>query len=322
MGARAAARAPAAHSARGRLAPGDLAHAVRQHLARGQPAVLSRRPPDRTSREEPDSLECDGHGRARQPRGRRDRRTHLHLRVVCDAVRGRLQPLLPRPRASRAAATTSTSRDTPRPASTRAHSSRGARPSSASKTSARSSSRAEDSRPIPTLGRCPTSGSSRRSRWAWARSRRSTTRASCAISRTAGCKAPTDSKVWCFVGDGETDEPETLGAISLAARERLDNLIFVVNCNLQRLDGPVRGNAKIVQELEAVFRGVGWNVIKVLWGSEWDDADRRGSLRALRRGGSPKSSTASTRSTRSRAAPTSASTSGASTPSSHAASNT
>jgi pyruvate dehydrogenase E1 component len=74
-------------------------------------------------------------------------------------------------------------------------------------------------------------------------------------------------RVWAFLGDGEMDEPESLGAISLAARERLDNLVFVVNCNLQRLDGPVRGNGKIVQELEAVFRGAGWNVIKVLWGS-------------------------------------------------------
>ena len=77
-------------------------------------------------------------------------------------------------------------------------------------------------------------------------------------------------KVWCFIGDGETDEPETLGAISLAARERLDNLIFVINCNLQRLDGPVRGNSKIIQELEAHFRGAGWHVIKVIWGSYWD----------------------------------------------------
>ncbi len=77
-------------------------------------------------------------------------------------------------------------------------------------------------------------------------------------------------KVWAFLGDGEMDEPEALGAISLAARERLDNLIFVVNCNLQRLDGPVRGNGKIIQELEAVFRGAGWNVIKVIWGSYWD----------------------------------------------------
>jgi pyruvate dehydrogenase E1 component len=77
-------------------------------------------------------------------------------------------------------------------------------------------------------------------------------------------------KVWCFIGDGETDEPESLGAISLAARENLDNLVFVVNCNLQRLDGPVRGNGKIIQELEANFRGSGWNVIKVIWGSNWD----------------------------------------------------
>ncbi len=77
-------------------------------------------------------------------------------------------------------------------------------------------------------------------------------------------------KVWAFLGDGETDEPETLGAITLASREKLDNLIFVINCNLQRLDGPVRGNGKIIQELEAAFRGAGWNVIKVIWGSEWD----------------------------------------------------
>ena len=79
------------------------------------------------------------------------------------------------------------------------------------------------------------------------------------------------SKVWCFLGDGETDEPETLGSISLAAREQLDNLIWVVNCNLQRLDGPVRGNGKIIQELESVFRGAGWNVLKVIWGAGWDE---------------------------------------------------
>ena len=78
------------------------------------------------------------------------------------------------------------------------------------------------------------------------------------------------SRVWAFLGDGECDEPEALGAITLAAREQLDNLIFVVNCNLQRLDGPVRGNGKIIQELEGAFRGAGWNVIKVIWGSDWD----------------------------------------------------
>ena len=81
---------------------------------------------------------------------------------------------------------------------------------------------------------------------------------------------PGKQKVWCFVGDGETDEPETLGAISLAGREKLDNLIFVINCNLQRLDGPVRGNGKIIQELEGSFRGADWNVIKVIWGRMWD----------------------------------------------------
>jgi pyruvate dehydrogenase E1 component len=85
-----------------------------------------------------------------------------------------------------------------------------------------------------------------------------------------GLKDTSQQRVWCFLGDGETDEPETLGALTLASRERLDNLTFVVNCNLQRLDGPVRGNGKIIQELEAAFRGAGWNVIKVIWGSEWD----------------------------------------------------
>jgi pyruvate dehydrogenase E1 component len=85
-----------------------------------------------------------------------------------------------------------------------------------------------------------------------------------------GLKKNTDSKVWCFCGDGEMDEPESLGSIGVAARERLDNLIFVVNCNLQRLDGPVRGNGNIIQELESFFKGAGWNVIKVIWGDQWD----------------------------------------------------
>ncbi len=85
-----------------------------------------------------------------------------------------------------------------------------------------------------------------------------------------GIKPTSHRRVWAFLGDGEMDEPESLGAITLAARERLDNLTFVVNCNLQRLDGPVRGNGKIIQELEAAFRGAGWNVIKVIWGSDWD----------------------------------------------------
>ena len=96
-----------------------------------------------------------------------------------------------------------------------------------------------------------------------------------------GIKDTSKQHVWSFIGDGECDEPETLGAISLAAREKLDNLVFVINCNLQRLDGPVRGNGKIIQELEGVFRGAGWNVIKVIWGDEWDPLlakDEKGKL--------------------------------------------
>ena len=96
-----------------------------------------------------------------------------------------------------------------------------------------------------------------------------------------GLKPASNAKVWAFLGDGETDEPETLGAIRMAAREKLDNLIWVVNCNLQRLDGPVHGNGQIIQELEAMFRGAGWNVIKVVWGSAWDELlakDQRGVL--------------------------------------------
>jgi len=85
-----------------------------------------------------------------------------------------------------------------------------------------------------------------------------------------GLKENTGQKIWAYLGDGECDEPETLGAISLASRENLDNLIWVINCNLQRLDGPVRGNGHVIQELESVFRGAGWNVVKVLWGSDWD----------------------------------------------------
>ena len=90
-----------------------------------------------------------------------------------------------------------------------------------------------------------------------------------------GIKDTSEQHVWAFLGDGETDEPESLGALSMAGRERLDNLIFVVNCNLQRLDGPVRGNGKIIQELETVFRGAGWNVVKVIWGPEWDGLLKR-----------------------------------------------
>ncbi|MBS0373346.1 MAG: pyruvate dehydrogenase (acetyl-transferring), homodimeric type [Proteobacteria bacterium] len=99
-----------------------------------------------------------------------------------------------------------------------------------------------------------------------------------------GMVKASDRKIWCFLGDGEMDEPESMGALTMPVRERLDNLVFVINCNLQRLDGPVRGNGKIIQELEAAFLGAGWNVIKVLWGSRWDPLlarDQKGLLRRL-----------------------------------------
>ncbi|MFZ5890369.1 MAG: pyruvate dehydrogenase (acetyl-transferring), homodimeric type [Myxococcota bacterium] len=97
-----------------------------------------------------------------------------------------------------------------------------------------------------------------------------------------GLKDTSQQKVWCFVGDGESDEPETMGALTVASREGLDNLIWVVNCNLQRLDGPVRGNGKIIQELEGVFRGAGWHVVKVIWGPEWDGVFARDTDGVLR----------------------------------------
>src|SRR5579872_1060482 len=99
-----------------------------------------------------------------------------------------------------------------------------------------------------------------------------------------GIVAPSDRKVWAFLGDGEMDEPESMGALTMPVREKLDNLIFVINCNLQRLDGPVRGNGKIIQELEAAFLGAGWNVIKVLWGGRWDpllERDQKGFLKRV-----------------------------------------
>ncbi len=98
-----------------------------------------------------------------------------------------------------------------------------------------------------------------------------------------GILPPQDRKVWCFMGDGETDEPESMGALTMPVREKLDNLVFVINCNLQRLDGPVRGNGKIIQELEAAFQGAGWNVIKVVWGSRWDSLLARDHTGVLRR---------------------------------------
>ena len=129
-----------------------------------------------------------------------------------------------------------------------------------------------------------------------------------------GLTPQSDRKVWGFLGDGEMDEPESMGAITMPVREKLDNLIFVINCNLQRLDGPVRGNGKIIQELEASFQGAGWNVIKVIWGTRWDPLlarDTKGCCASAWRS----ASTASIRPSRPRAAPTCASISSAGIPS-------
>ena len=172
--------------------------------------------------------------------------------------------------AERRAATSSTSRATPRPASTRARSSRGGS-SPKQLENFRRELRPEgglSSYPhpwlMPDFWEFPTvsMGLGPITAIYQARFMR--------YLEDRGLKPPSDSKVWAFLGDGETDEPEALGAITLASREQLDNLIFVINCNLQRLDGPVRGNGKIIQELEAAFRGAGWNVIKVIWGGDWD----------------------------------------------------
>ena len=131
-----------------------------------------------------------------------------------------------------------------------------------------------------------------------------------------GIVPPQDRKVWCFLGDGETDEPESMGAITMPVRERLDNLIFVINCNLQRLDGPVRGNGKIIQELEAAYQGAGWNVIKVVWGSRWDPLLARDQHGLAAQDEWRSASTASIRRSRPKAAPIRASTSSAAIPSS------
>ena len=222
-----------------------------------------------------------GDGGRGQHEDRGHRRAHLDLRLRGHALRGGVQPLPAGGRRIRAGATWCSSRGTPRRASTPAPTWSGGSARSSCTTSA-ASSRARAGCPpyphpwlMPDFWKFPTvsMGLSPLMAIYQARFMRYL------VDR--GLKEPSGAKVWCFLGDGETDEPESLGAISLAARERLDNLIFVVNCNLQRLDGPVRGNGQIIQELEAVFRGAGWNVIKAIWGSEWDELlarDRDGLL--------------------------------------------
>ncbi len=237
------------------------------------------------------------------------RRPHRELRLRRDALRRRLEPLLPRRAATTTAATSSTSRATRRPGIYARAYLEGRLSEEQLRNFRREVGRARAlvvSAPVADAGVLavpdrvdgprPDHGASTR-------------RASCATCTTAASRAAGDRKVWVFVGDGEMDEPESLGAIALAAREKLDNLIFVVNCNLQRLDGPVRGNGKIIQELEGTFRGAGWNVIKVIWGDALGSAAREGQAGPAASSAWKRPSTATTRTTRCAAAPTRASTS-------------
>ena len=235
-----------------------------------RPAAVSGQSRRREPHRRRGALERARDGGARQPRPSGARRPHRHLCLDRRPVRGRLQPLLPRPATRQCAADLVYFQPHAAPGVYARAFLEGRLTSRRSSTTIGARPAATGCRPTAIRGSCPTSGSSRPARWASGRSARSTRRASCATSRTAASSTRADRKVWAFVGDGEMDEPESLAGLSLAAREGLDNLIFVVNCNLQRLDGPVRGNGSIIQELEGLFAGAGWNVIKLLWGSDWD----------------------------------------------------
>ena len=171
------------------------------------------------------------------------------------------------------AATRSSSRATPRPASTRGRSWRAASPRAA-RPLPPGGGAAGPELPTRTRGSCPTSGSSPRSRWDWGRSTPSTRRASTATCTPAASPTRVPTASGPSSATARRTSRRRSARLALAGREGLDNLTFVVNCNLQRLDGPVRGNGKIIQELEGLFRGAGWNVIKVIWGREWDDCSR------------------------------------------------
>ncbi len=200
------------------------------------------------------------------------RRSHRHLRLECEPLRGRLQPLLPRQGRRRVR------RPGLHPGPRLARHLRPRRSSKAGSTRPISTASARRSPRAPTgcrrtriRGSCRTSGSSPPCRWGSSPLQAIYQARFNRYLHDRQIKDTSRSHVWAFLGDGEMDEPESLGALGVAAREELDNLTFIVNCNLQRLDGPVRGNGKIIQELESYFRGAGWHVIKVIWGREWDE---------------------------------------------------
>ena len=249
-------------------------------------AVVPRRRGGRAPLPRLPALERRGHGAPRAAPRHRRRRPHLHLRLGRDALRGRLQPLLPRARTTPAAATRSSSRATPPPACTPAPTSRAGSARTSSTASARRRATSSTGQPLalpsyphprlmPDFWQFPTVSMGIGPMNAIYQAQFNK------YLHNRGIKDTSQQHVWAFLGDGEMDEPESRGLLQLAAGEELDNLTFVINCNLQRLDGPVRGNGKIIQELEAFFRGAGWNVIKVVWGRGWDPllaADRDGAL--------------------------------------------
>ena len=244
-------------------------HPVHQHHLRRRTGADAGQPGSRAPHQEPRALERRGDGRARQQGRRRHRRPHLDVRVGRDALRSRLQPFLPRPRASGDGDVIFFQGHAAPGIYARAY-----LEGRIDETHLENFRR--ESKPggglssyphpwlMPDFWEYPTVSMGLGPIMAIYQAR------FMRYLEDRGLKPKSDAKVWAFLGDGETDEPEALGAITLPAREKLDNLIFVINCNLQRLDGPVRGNGQIIQELEAAFRGAGWNVIKVLWGREWD----------------------------------------------------
>ena len=277
--ARRRARPARRHAARSRPQ-----HAVRQHDPARARGAAPRRPGARAPAALDRPLERDGDGRARQQALLRARRPHRHLPVAGDAVRGRLQPLLARPvrgarRRPRLLPGPLLARATTRARTSRAGSTEeqldGFRQEVGGRRALVLPAPVADARLLAVPD-------------GLARDRRDHLDLPGPVHEVPRgarrSRTPTGRKVWAFLGDGEMDEPESMGAIALAGRERLDNLIWVVNCNLQRLDGPVRGNGKIIQELESDFRGAGWNVIKVIWGSRLGSAARRRHRRPPRQG--------------------------------------
>ena len=243
--------------------------AYRNTIPLEKQGALSRRPRARAAPDLDHALERARHGRARQSRLWRARRPYRQLRLRRGNLRDRLPAFFSRLGRRRRRRSRLSSSPIRRPASTPAPFSKGASSEDAARALS-SGGRRRRALVLPaSLADAGLLAISDRLDGA-RRHQRHLSGALHALSRKSRPRWTGDRRVWGVYGDGELDEPESTAALTLAAREKLDNLTFVINCNLQRLDGPVRGNGQIIQELEALFTGAGWNVIKVLWGSEWD----------------------------------------------------